>query len=404
MDLAILPDDALTTTLAEVRGFLEGAHRLHADATAAVVGCHALLTSVLSSVDEARASWLAHVVTSGADTATARPALAFSHVAAIATLDPAGRPWLENGRLDRFSTELPDGALRRAILGYLSAFGDRGIAEAELSSPRWSEDATPILRMLGATARGSPVDADAARTRARALADRALSQLEARLSFFESRFIRDLVARQRDLLCLRERCRARIAHAFAMMRTVALDVDRRIRRLDPTLEPQAAVFLTVDELGSAVKKSRDDLAPLVRARRADFDRSGLAPDPTPVFRGVAPSCFPVRQEPLLKGAAASSGSAEGRAVRLGARLEGIDRFAPGDVLVLRSLDLGLSPLFFFASAVVSELGTPLSSSAIVARDCAVPMVTGLSSCWARIREGQSLRVDGDAGTVECVDS
>lgn len=404
MDLAILPDDALTTTLDEVRGFLEGAHRLHADATAAAVGCHALLASVLSSVDEARASWLSHVVTSAADVVTARPALAFSQVSAIAALDPAGRSWLENGRFEKFSTELPEGPLRRAMLEYLSAFGDRGIAEAELSSPRWSEDATPLFRMLRATARGAPVDADATQTRARALADRALTLLEARLSFFESRFVRDLVARQRELLRLRERCRARIAHGLRMMRTVALDVDRRIRRLDPTLDRGAVAFLTLDELGSAVKKSRDDLAPLVRARRADFDARSRASSPTPVFRGVAPSAYPVLQDRVLNGAAASPGLAEGRAVRLGGRLEGIDAFAPGDVLVVRSLDLGLSPLFPYASAVVSELGTPLSSSALVARECALPLVTGLPNAWMRIREGQTVRVDGDAGTVECFES
>jgi pyruvate,water dikinase len=404
MDLAILPDDALTTTLDEVRGFLERAHRLHTDATAAVVGCHALLASVLSSADDARAPWLAHVVTSGADVVTARPALAFSHVAVLAALDPAGMSWLENGRLDKFATELPEGPLRRAVLEYLSAFGDRGIAEAELSSPRWSEDATPILRMLRAAVRGAPVDADAAQSRARALADRALTLVEARLSFFESRFVRDLVARQRELLRLRERCRSRIAHGLNMMRTVALDVDRRIRRLDPTLDRGAVVFLTLDELGSAVKKSRDDLAPLVRARRADFDSKARAANPVPVFRGVAPSAYPGAEEKIMKGAAAGPGSAAGRVLRLGPRLEGLDEFVPGDVLVVRSLDVGLSPLFSYASAAVSELGNPLSSSAVVARECALPLVTGISNAWTSIRDGQTVRVDGDAGTVECFES
>jgi phosphoenolpyruvate-protein kinase (PTS system EI component) len=40
----------------------------------------------------------------------------------------------------------------------------------------------------------------------------------------------------------------------------------------------------------------------------------------------------------------------------------------------------------------------------VARECALPLVTGLPNAWMRIREGQTLRVDGDAGTVECFDS
>jgi pyruvate,water dikinase len=174
--------------------------------------------------------------------------------------------------------------------------------------------------------------------------------------------------------------------------------------LDPTLGREAVVFLTLDELGAAVKRSRDDLAPLVRARRADFDARVRSPSPMTVFRGVMPSVYPVAQDRVLLGTAAGPGSAGGRAVRLGARLEGLDSFVPGDVLVVRSLDLGFSPLFSYASAVVSELGTPLSSSALVARECALPLVTGLPNAWMRIRDGQTLRVDGDTGAVECFDS
>lgn len=400
MDLAILPDDALTTTLDEVRGFLERAYRLHADVTAAVVGSHALLASVLSSVDEGRAPWLAHAVTSGADLITVRPALAFSHVAALAALDEAGKEWLEAGRFERSLAGLPEGPLRRAILEFLSAFGDRGIGEPELSAPRWSEDPVPVLRLLRAVGRGVPVDAEATLARARARADRELSLLEARLSFFEARFVRDVASRHRELLRLRERCRTRIAHGYNMMRTVASDVDRRIRRLDPTLEREAAFFLTLEELGSAVKKSRDDLAPLVRARRADFAAHDRCVDPAPVFRGVVPNEYPFGRDRVLRGTSASPGFGEGRVVRLGPRLAGIENFSPGDILLVRSLDLGLSPLFFHASAVVSELGTPLSSSSLVARDSALPVVTGAWGAWVRIRDGDTVRVDGDAGTVE----
>src|SRR5262249_34082236 len=162
-----LPDDALTTTLDEVRGFLERAHRLHAEATAAAVGCHALLASVLSSVDERRASWRAHAVTSGADLLTTHPPPALAHVSATSGLAHAGKAWLEHGKLDRSDGGPPDGPLRRALSEFLAAFGDRAIGEAELSTPRWSEDAVPVHRMLRATARGPTADADAACTRAR---------------------------------------------------------------------------------------------------------------------------------------------------------------------------------------------------------------------------------------------
>jgi pyruvate,water dikinase len=404
MDLAILPDDALTTTLHEVREFVARADRLYTASHITVVGSHALLAQVLSTVDAQRAAFLAHAVTAGADVITARPATAFCHVAAIARLDGAAAERLASSDPPRSADALPDGPARRAISQFLSAYGDRGISEADLEVPRWGEDARPLLAMLAAALRSDPIDPDVALSRARALADRQLAVLEPRLSFFETRLLRDIASRHRELLRLRERCRVRVAHGLAMLRVVALDVDRRLRRLDPMLEPYSAMFLSPDELSSALAKYRADLAPVVRARRADLAAQRRLPEPSPVFRGVPAPAYPIRIDPIVHGLAASPGAGEGRVVRVGERLEGIERFSPGSVLVVKSLDLGFSPLFFSARAIVSELGTPLSSSVVVARDSGVPVVTGVVGAWVRFRDGESVRVDGDAGTVECFGS
>ncbi len=144
MDLAILPDDALTTTLHEVADFLTRAYGLYARASASALGGHTLLASVLAGVDASRASWLAHAVSSGADVVTAKPAAAFCHVAAIARYDePARAALLAHART---RDELPDGSLRRAIDQFLGAYGDRAISETELDTPRWVEIQLPFWR------------------------------------------------------------------------------------------------------------------------------------------------------------------------------------------------------------------------------------------------------------------
>lgn len=398
MDLAILPDDALTTTLHEVSDFLARAQSLSVRSSTAALAGHALLASVLAGVDAAHASWLAHSVAAGADVVTARPAAAFCHVAAIARFDGPARAVLE-GPAPRYE-DLVDGPLKRALRHFLGAYGDRALSEAELGAPRWGEDSTPVLSMLAASLRAAAVDPDVALSRARALADRQLALLEPRLSFFETRVVRDIVSRQRELLRLRERCRVRLAHGLAMMRVVALDVDRRIRRLDPALDPGAALLLTLDELGVALSKYRADLAPIVRARRTDLSAQQAVREPPSVFRGVVGEECPTRFELVVRGLPASAGTGEGNVVRVGGALEGLGRFAPGDVLVVRTLDLGLAPLFLQARAVVAELGTPFSSSSVVARDCGVPVVTGVTGVWSRFRDGERVHVDGDAGTVE----
>jgi pyruvate,water dikinase len=189
-----------------------------------------------------------------------------------------------------------------------------------------------------------------------------------------------------------------------MMRTVMLDVDRRIGRLDPTLDEGAALFLTLRELTQAVAKYRADLSPIVKARRADLAAQSQLREAVPVFRGAPKPSYPTELGPLLTGLSLAGGEGEGRVVRVGPSLEGLSRFSPGDVLCLPALDLGLTPLFPHARAVITELGTPFSSSAVVARDYGVPVVGGVPGIAALLRDGARVRVDGDAGTVEIVPS
>ena len=52
-----------------------------------------------------------------------------------------------------------------------------------------------------------------------------------------------------------------------------------------------------------------------------------------------------------------------------------------------------------ASAVVTDIGGPLSHSSIVAREYGIPAVLGTAVATRRITSGQSITVDGDAGRV-----
>jgi pyruvate,water dikinase len=72
---------------------------------------------------------------------------------------------------------------------------------------------------------------------------------------------------------------------------------------------------------------------------------------------------------------------------------------PGDVLVARITTPAWTSLFAMASAVVTDVGGPLSHSSIVAREYGIPAVLGTGVATQRINSGQRISVDGDAGTV-----
>jgi pyruvate,water dikinase len=104
------------------------------------------------------------------------------------------------------------------------------------------------------------------------------------------------------------------------------------------------------------------------------------------------------QMDVFRGVAASPGMTSGTA-RV---LHGPDDFGqmqPGDVLVASITTPAWTPLFAMASAVVTDIGGPLSHSSIVAREYGIPAVLGTGVATKRISSGQRITVDGTEGTV-----
>ena len=76
--------------------------------------------------------------------------------------------------------------------------------------------------------------------------------------------------------------------------------------------------------------------------------------------------------------------------------------ARGEVLVARHTDPGWIALFTNAAAIVVERGSPLSHSAIVARELGIPCVVALKGAMDWIEDGETIEVDGATGHVRRV--
>jgi phosphoenolpyruvate synthase/pyruvate phosphate dikinase len=66
----------------------------------------------------------------------------------------------------------------------------------------------------------------------------------------------------------------------------------------------------------------------------------------------------------------------------------------------RSPNIGWTPIFPRAAAVVTDVGAPLSHAAIVARELGIPAVVGCGNATMLVHSGDRIRVDGGTGTVE----
>jgi pyruvate, water dikinase len=104
----------------------------------------------------------------------------------------------------------------------------------------------------------------------------------------------------------------------------------------------------------------------------------------------------------LKGFAASPGVAEGPA-RVIFSAEQIGEVQEGEILVAPLTAPSWAPIFGKIRATVTDVGGMMAHAAIVCREYGLPAVTGTAFGTKTIKNGQRIRVDGNAGTVTVLD-
>jgi pyruvate,water dikinase len=419
LDLAILPDEGLAKNITETQALLEQCGTVMLTCASTALGSHLALKLLLERVAPTDADRLAQSLTSGIrDLESARPAIGIMHIASIARREPEARLAIELESTMGLDA-IPEGPTKRALASFIDLYGHRAVREAELSTPRWREDHKTVLTMLRIALRGEGRDVEEALARGKLSAETETSRLLPKLTIVEQTALRHLVARARKAARLRERMRAWVTRVLGMLRSAALDADRRLLRRDPQLAAdyqalassgsqlamvRSAFFLTVDEVKHALRHSRSDVSALVKARRAEFARDCARPELPSTFMGAPPPVvLPPSGGDTLRGLPAASGVVEANA-RVLFGPEEMGSLQPGEVLVVHTTDVGWTPLFLLAAGIVTELGGPLSHAAIVAREFGVPSVVNVTGATRAIKTGDRVRVDGDRGIVEKIRS
>jgi pyruvate,water dikinase len=105
---------------------------------------------------------------------------------------------------------------------------------------------------------------------------------------------------------------------------------------------------------------------------------------------------------VISGNPGSGGVIEGT-VRIINSLEEGHLLQNGEILVTSTTNIGWTPLFPRASAVVTDIGMPLAHAAIVAREIGIPAVVGCGNATTRLKTGDRVQVDGDHGVVRLLD-
>jgi phosphohistidine swiveling domain-containing protein len=297
-------------------------------------------------------------------------------------------------------------------LEYLKKYGHRGPEEAELSLPRPAEDPDWFDKQL-AEYKKNPVNVDELLNQRHAEFEAAWAKLKLRYPKQATK-LRRQIDKVGPAARMREAVRDEVTRLLWVEREWALQAGKLTNLGDDIF------LLTIDEIlnllsgkdtatGYIPKRNETytryrALPPYPMIIRGHFDPFEWAADPDRRNDIYDPTgALPLPTTKAIKGFAGAVGRVEGLVRVLDGPDQG-DQFQKGEILVAVTTNVGWTPLFPRAAAVVTDVGAPLSHAAIVARELGIPAVVGTTSATTLLHTGDRVRVDGGRGVVEILNS
>jgi phosphohistidine swiveling domain-containing protein len=281
--------------------------------------------------------------------------------------------------------------LIQGLEGFLSQFGHLSDSGNDISVRPWREDPDTILR----TIIGSGANL-------KSLTPKDISQLDLPWTL---RFrIRSIYGRTCQDAYLKEKVGELYGQGYGLLRPLFLSIGDRMVERNVIRSREDIFFLYTHEVrqtveGGCADNTCNDLRIRVSMRRKEMDGLKDVVLPPIIYGERAPPMERVGSD-MMKGVATSGGYHQGPA-RVVKGLADLSKVEPGDVLVIPYSDVGWTPLFAKAGAVVSEAGGMLSHSSIIAREYGIPAVVSVPGAMS-IEDGTQLLVDGYKGEVRRV--
>jgi pyruvate,water dikinase len=198
-------------------------------------------------------------------------------------------------------------------------------------------------------------------------------------------------------------------YGYGLFRELFLELGRRLAQQEVIEIHEDIFYLTWDEVREVVQAgalglpeiSSGDVRQLIKQRQRELEQCRDLVYPDVIYGDVLPPVIEAKEmERVLRGVPGSSGYYRGP-VKVIRSMQDFSRLEDGDVLVIPYSDVGWTPLFARAGAVIAESGGMLSHSSIVAREYNLPCVVSVPQACS-LPDQAIVAVDGFKGEIYLV--
>jgi pyruvate,water dikinase len=311
-----------------------------------------------------------------------------AHIEALirrfAALDPAVQTEILQGAEGAVLASMQALDFRRALDDFVQRFGHLSASGNDFSATPWREDPKFVLEMATSTplSTGNGVS---------------VSFDDLNLPSLRGWALRWIYRRARRYRLYREEISSLYTYGYGLFRNHFLVLGRRLVERGVLACRDDIFYLYLDELrGFVAGRDATQARDLVSQRRGEMERYRNIALPSIIYGDELPPPERPRADGLT-GTPTARGYYQGAVCVVRGRQD-FGKMTQGAVLVIPFSDVGWSPLFAKAGAVVAESGGMLSHSSIIAREYRIPAVVSVTGA-CQLTDGAVITVDGYSGRI-----
>jgi len=288
--------------------------------------------------------------------------------------------------------------ITNAFQSFISRHGHRCIRESELREKTWEENPVQLIHLLQTNVRSGGATHTHENISVR------IDSILKEIPPLKRSIIRMILKTARRSVARREITKSASIKVLSTLRKAYQSYAATLVSAGLLDDPDQIYFLTHEEIHLLItdkdpnwkKKAtkRRNLLPETSKLKFDEICFGI-PEP------IEEEHIPEIKDGQLSGIPVSSGIVEG-IVRIIETPEDADRIRQGEIMVASFTDIGWTPYFSIIAGLITEIGSPLSHGAVVAREYGIPAIVGAKGAKQFLQDSMRIRLNGDKGTVEII--
>jgi len=288
---------------------------------------------------------------------------------------------------------------------FITKYDMRAAGEIDMAKDRWIENPEPLVKAVLATVKTSEEgvhrkEYKETSERAKKAAEEFVREIEAKHGKLKSKLVKRFIRVLRNYLPAREHPKYLIMKLILIFKKAFLEEARVLVQKGLLAEEKDVFYVSFWELYQAIQNNQS-LIELVEQRKEEYAHFKkltpprvLTSDGEEIKAGYKRENLP---EGALPGMPVSAGVIEGIAKVITDPAN--SALSKGEILVAPFTDPGWTPLFINAAGLVMEVGGLLTHGTVIAREYGIPAVVGITDATKKIKTGQKIMVDGNAGFV-----